>query len=72
MGLVRCHLKPELSHQNVCRATAITWGRIAHVVMIQCMAGEHTGCDDDDAKCNGFDRPFKHHCVSVQVTITML
>ena len=22
---------------------------------------------DDDAKCNEFERPFKHHCVSVQV-----
>jgi hypothetical protein len=42
MGRVRCHLESELSHQNICRATPITWGRIAHVVMIQCMEGEHT------------------------------
>src|ERR1700735_2514529 len=32
----------ELSHQNVCRATPITWGRIANVVMVQGMVGEHT------------------------------
>ena len=42
MGRVRCHLESELSHQNACRATPITWGRIAHVVMIQRMEGEHT------------------------------